>query len=188
MRGRSGAFSYDSTIFSNQIVNQSLAAGISKANGGKGLHHGAEASLAYELGYGWSMNAYATYMPVAKFIGTNSLGHDGNRIPYIPKLTSNLGIAYEKNSFNTLVSLNYISAQYADSANAVAQNAIGTVGEVSSFATVNWSANYAINKDWKVFWVISNVFDKRYISSRSPDGIFAGAPLYFQAGMSYQFN
>lgn len=192
LRGRSGVFSYDSAIFSmnfsNQIVNQSLAAGISKANGGKSLHQGAEASLGYELGYGWAMNANATYIPVAKFVGTNSLGRDGNRIPYTPKLTSNLGVSYEKNGFNTLLSLNYVSNQYADSANTVVQNAIGTLGEVPAFTTVNWSANYAINRDWKVFGAVNNVFDKRYISSRSPDGIFAGAPLNFQAGMSYQFN
>ena len=192
LRGRSGAFTYDSAIFSmnfsNQIVNQSLAAGISKANGGKSLHQGAEMSLAYALGRGWGINGNATYIPVAKFVGTSSLGRDGNRIPYTPKLTSNLGVSYEKNGFNTLVSLNYVSTQYADSANTVAQNTIGTLGEVPSFTTVNWSANYAINKDWKLFGVINNVFNKRYISSRSPDGIFAGAPLNFQAGMSYQFN
>lgn len=192
LRGRSGAFTYDSAIFSmnfsNQVVNQSLAAGISKANGGKSLHQGAEMSLAYALGGGWGINGNATYIPVAKFVGTSSLGRDGNRIPYTPKLTSNLGVSYEKNGFNTLVNLNYVSAQYADSANTVAQNAIGTLGEVPAYITVNWSANYAINKDWKVFGVINNVFNKRYISSRSPDGIFAGAPLNFQAGMSYQFN
>jgi Fe(3+) dicitrate transport protein len=192
LRGRSGGFSYDSALFSmnfsNQIVNQSLAAGISKANGGKSLHQGAEASLAYVLGRGWGISGNATYVPVARFVGTNSLGRDGNRIPYTPKLTSNVGISYEKNGFNTLLSLNYVSTQYADSANTVAQNAIGTLGEVPAFTTINWSANYAINKDWKVFGVINNVFDKRYISSRSPDGIFAGAPLNFQAGMSYQFN
>ncbi len=192
LRGKSGAFSYDSAVFSmnfsNQIVNQSLAAGISKANGGKSLHQGAELALAYEIGRGWGINGNATYIPVAKFVGTNSLGRDGNRIPYTPKLTSNLGVSYEKNGFNTLVSLNYLSAQYADSANTVAQNAIGTLGEVPAFTTVNWSANYALNKDWKVFGVINNLFDKRYISSRSPDGIFAGAPLNFQAGMSYQFD
>ena len=192
LRGKAGAFSYDSAVFSmnfsNQIVNQSLAAGISKANGGKSLHQGAELALAYEFGSGWGINGNATYIPVAKFVGTNSLGRDGNRIPYTPKLTSNLGVSFKKNGFNTLVSLNYVSTQYADSANTVAQNTIGTLGEVPAFATVNWSANYAINKDWKVFGVINNVFDKRYISSRSPDGIFAGAPLNFQAGMSYQFN
>ena len=192
LRGRSGAFSYDSAVFSmdfsNQIVNQSLAAGISKANGGKSLHQGAELALAYTLGYGWGINGNATYIPVAKFVGTSSLGRDGNRIPYTPKLTSNLGISYEKNGFNTLVSLNYVSAQFADSANTAIENTIGTLGEIPAFTTVNWSANYAINKDWKVFGVVNNLFDKRYISSRSPDGIFAGAPLNFQAGMSYQFN
>lgn len=192
LRGRSGGFSYDSAVFSmnfsNQIVNQSLAAGISKANGGKSLHQGAEASLAYTFGRGWGIRGNATYIPVARFVGTNSLGRDGNRIPYTPKLISNLGVSYERNSFNTLVSLNYVSAQYADSANTVVENTIGTLGEVPAFTTVNWSANYAINKDWKVFGVINNLFDRRYISSRNPDGIFVGAPLNFQAGMSYQFN
>ena len=192
LRGKSGSFAYDSAIFSmnfsNQIVNQSLAAGISKANGGKSLHQGAELSLGYALGRGWGISGNATYIPVAKFIGTSSLGRDGNRIPYTPKLTSNLGVSYEKSGFNTLVSLNYVSTQYADSANTVVQNAIGTLGEVPAFTTVNWSANYAINKDWKLFGVINNVLNRRYISSRSPDGIFAGAPLNFQAGMSYQFN
>ena len=115
------------------------------------------------------------------------MGRDGKRIPYTPELTSNIGINYQKNGFNTLLSIHYISAQYADAANTIAQNAIGTLGEVPAFTTVNWSANYAINKDWKVFGVVNNVFDKRYIASRSPDGIFVGAPLNFQAGMSYAF-
>lgn len=192
LRGVSGSFSYDAAVFSmnfsNQIVNQSLAAGISKANGGKSLHQGAELALGYAFAHGWGINGNATYIPVAKFVGTNSLGRDGNRISYTPKLTSNLGISYEKSSFNTLVSLNYVSSQYADAANTVVENAIGTLGEVPAFVTVNWSANYFINKDWKVFGVINNLFNKRYISSRNPDGIFAGAPLNFQAGMSYQFN
>ena len=192
LRGRSGQFSFDTAVFSmnfsNQIVNQSLAAGITKANGGKSLHQGMELALGYELSSNWSLKGNATYIPVAKFIGASSLGRDGNRIPYTPDLTSNLGINYQKNHFNTLLSLNYVSAQYADSANTAAQNTIGTLGQIPPFATVNWSANYAINKDWKVFGVVNNVFDRRYIASRSPDGIFPGAPLNFQAGMSYQFN
>jgi Fe(3+) dicitrate transport protein len=85
------------------------------------------------------------------------------------------------------VSLNYLSHQFPDSANTVNPNSIGTLGEIPSITTVNWSANYSINKSLKVFGVVNNVFNKRYISSRSPDGIFAGAPLNFQAGMSYQF-
>jgi len=124
---------------------------------------------------------------VAKFVGNSSMGRDGNRIPYTPDLISNLGVNYEKNGFNSLISLNYLSAQFSDSANSIPANAIGTTGEVPSATTVNWSANYVINKSLKFFGVVNNVFNRRYISSRSPDGIFAGAPLNFQAGMSYQF-
>ncbi len=191
LRGKNGEFSYDAAVFSmnfsNQIVNQSLASGITKANGGKSLHQGMELALGYTLGLGWSVNGNLTYIPVAKYMGNSSLGADGKRIPYTSDLVSNLGINYQKNGFNTLASLNYVSAQFADSANTVAQNAIGTLGEIPAITTVNWSANYEINKAWKVFGVVNNIFNRRYISSRSPDGIFAGAPLNFQAGMSYQF-
>ena len=191
LRGKTAGFTYDAAIFSmnfsNQIVNQSLAAGITKANGGKSLHQGVELALGYVLSSGWSINGNATYIPVAKFVGSSSMGGDGKRIPYTPSLTSNIGLNYQINGFNSLVSLNYLSSQFADSANTVASNSIGTIGEIPSITTVNWSANYSVNKSLKLFGVVNNVFNRRYISSRSPDGIFVGAPLNFQAGMSYQF-
>lgn len=191
LRGVNNGFSYDAAIFSmnfsNQIVNQSLAAGITKANGGKSLHQGMELSLAYALQSGWGLNGNLTYIPVAKFVGNSSMGKDGNRIPYTSEFVSNLGVSYQKNGLNTLVSLNYLSSQFADSANTALPNSIGTLGEIPAITTVNWSANYAINKSLKVFGVVNNLLNKRYISSRSPDGIFAGAPINFQAGMSYQF-
>jgi Fe(3+) dicitrate transport protein len=191
IRGKNGPFTFDSAIFSmnfsNQIVNQAASAGIGKANSGQSLHQGGELALGYLIGSGWSFNANATYIPVAKFVGTNSLGQDGKRIPYSPKLTSNLGINFQKGGFNTLVSMYYVSSQFADAANTVEQNKLATLGELPAFNTFNWSANYAINKMTKVFGVVNNIFNKRYITSRSPDGIFAGAPLNFQVGLSYQF-
>jgi Fe(3+) dicitrate transport protein len=191
VRGKNGAFTFDSAIFSmnfsNQIVNQATSAGISKANSGQSLHQGGELSLAYLIGSGWSVNGNATYIPVAKFVGTNSLGQDGKRIPYSPKLTSNLGLNFQKGSFNTLVSMYYVSSQFADAANTVEQNKLATLGKLPAINTFNWSANYSINKMTKVFGVINNIFNKRYITSRSPDGIFASAPLNFQLGLSYQF-
>jgi Fe(3+) dicitrate transport protein len=191
LRGANLGFTYDAALFSmnfsNQIVNQSLAAGITKANGGKSLHQGLELALGYVLGDGWGVSGNMTYIPVAKFVGSSSMGADGKRIPYTPDLTSNLGVNYQKNGFNSLVSLNYLSHQFPDSANTINSNSIGAVGEIPSITTVNWSTNYAMSKNFKIFGVVNNIFNKRYISSRSPDGIFAGAPFNFQAGMSYQF-
>lgn len=191
LRGKNAGFTYDAAVFSmnfsNQIVNQSLASGITKANGGKSVHQGAELALGYQLTSGWGLNGNLTYIPVAKFVGNSSMGKDRNRIPYTAKMVSNLGVNYQKNGFRTLLSLNYLSSQYADSANTVIQNAIGTLGEIPSITTMNWSVNYEVNKALKIFGVVNNLLNRRYISSRSPDGIFAGAPLNFQAGMSYQF-
>lgn len=191
VRGSASRFTYDAAIFSmnfsNQIVNQSLAAGITKANGGKSLHQGVELALGYKLDSHWSLNGNLTYIPVARFKGDSSMGADGKRLPYTPKLVSNFGVNYQKNDFNSLLSMNYVSNQFSDSQNTVAQNAIGTLGEVPAITTVNWSVNYSIYKNMKVFGIVNNLFNRRYIASRSPDGIFVGAPLNFQAGLSYQF-
>jgi Fe(3+) dicitrate transport protein len=71
LRGKNASFTYDAAIFSmnfsNQIVNQSLASGITKANGGKSLHQGTELALGYQLAGGWGLNGNLTYIPVARF-------------------------------------------------------------------------------------------------------------------------
>jgi Fe(3+) dicitrate transport protein len=126
LRGVNSNLTYDAAIFSmnfsNQIVNQSLAAGITKANGGNSLHQGMKLALGYMLGDVCGISRNMTYIPVAKFVGSSSMGADGKRIPYTPDLTSNLGVNYQKNGFKSLLSLNYISSQFPDSANTVTPN------------------------------------------------------------------
>lgn len=38
-----------------------------------------------------------------------------------------------------------------------------------------------------LFAVVCNLFDKKYISGRSPDGIFPGAERNVEIGLAYQF-
>ncbi len=189
-RGQAQKWTYEGAAFrmdfSNQIVNQALSGGISKTNGGQSLHQGAEGALGYAITSAWSVLANATYIPVAEFKG-GTLGPIGNRIPYTPKLTGNLGLNYSKAGLKSFLNAYHVSSQYADSANTVQESNDGTKGLIPSFTTLNWSIVYSPQKDLKLFGVVRNLFDKKFISGRSPDGIFPGAERNFELGLAYQF-
>lgn len=189
-RGQAQKWTYEGAAFrmdfSNQIVNQALSGGISKTNGGQSLHQGAEGALGYAITSAWSVLANATYIPVAEFKG-GALGPIGNRIPYTPKLTGNLGLNYSKDGLKSFLNAYHVSSQYADSANTVEESNDGTKGLIPSFTTLNWSIVYSPQKDLKLFGVVRNLFDKKFISGRSPDGIFPGAERNFELGLAYQF-
>ena len=189
-RGQAQKWTYEGAAFrmdfSNQIVNQALSGGMSKTNGGQSLHQGAEGALGYAITSAWSVLANATYIPVAEFKG-GALGPIGNRIPYTPKLTGNLGLNYSKDGLKSFLNAYHVSSQYADSANTVQESNDGTKGLIPSFTTLNWSIVYSPQKDLKLFGVVRNLFDKKFISGRSPDGIFPGAERNFELGLAYQF-
>ena len=189
-RGQAQKWTYEGAAFrmdfSNQIVNQALSGGISKTNGGQSLHQGAEGALGYAITSAWSVLANATYIPVAEFKG-GTLGPIGNRIPYTPKLTGNLGLNYSKDGLKSFLNAYHVSSQYADSANTVQESNDGTKGLIPAFTTLNWSVVYSPQKDLKLFGVVRNLFDKKFISGRSPDGIFPGAERNFELGLAYQF-
>ena len=168
------------------IVNQALSGGISKTNGGQSLHQGAEGALGYAITSAWSVLANATYIPVAEFKG-GTLGPIGNRIPYTPKLTGNLGLNYSKDGLKSFLNAYHVSSQYADSVNTVEESNDGTKGLIPAFTTLNWSVVYSPQKHLKLFGIIRNLFDKKFISGRSPDGIFPGAERNFEIGLAYQF-
>ena len=189
-RGQAQKWTYEGAAFrmdfSNQIVNQALSGGISKTNGGQSLHQGAEGALGYAITSAWSVLANATYIPVAEFKG-GTLGPIGNRIPYTPKLTGNLGLNYSKDGLKSFLNAYHVSSQYADSANTVQESNDGTKGLIPSFTTLNWSVVYSPKRDIQLFGVVRNLFDKKFISGRSPDGIFPGAERNFELGLAYQF-
>jgi len=189
-RGQAQKWTYEGAAFrmdfSNQIVNQALSGGISKTNGGQSLHQGAEGALGYAITSAWSVLANATYIPVAEFKG-GTLGPIGNRIPYTPKLTGNLGLNYSKDGLKSFLNAYHVSSQYADSVNTVEESNDGTKGLIPAFTTLNWSIVYSPQKHLKLFGVVRNLFDKKFISGRSPDGIFPGAERNFELGLAYQF-
>lgn len=190
VRGSLQRLRYEATYFrmdfDNQIVNQSLSGGINQANGGKTLNEGLELGMAYDLTGGWSVDGNATWLPTAEF-RNDSLGPDGNRLPYAPKFTSNLNLNYKIGDFRTTLGAYYVSEQYVDAANTKAESTDGTKGEIDAYTVFNLSAFYDINKQWSVFGTVRNLADRKYITSRNPDGIFPGVERNAEIGASYKF-
>ncbi|UVF97485.1 TonB-dependent receptor [Klebsiella pneumoniae] len=71
--------------------------------------------------------------------------------------------------------------------NQLTESVDGRRGLIPAFTTFNLSANYTLSKQVKFFGTVRNLFDKKYIASRNPDGIFPGAERHVEVGMSYKF-
>lgn len=196
VRGAVARVSYELTAFqmdfSNQIVPQSESGGVGATvtNAGRTMNRGLEAGLGWDIGSGWSLAANATYLPTARYNSTKIVGgidRNGNRLPYAPKLTSNLALNYKTGGLKAGLSVNHVSSQYVDPENTKPENADGRRGEIPAYTTVNLNAHYALDKQLSVFGTVRNLLDKKYIASRNPDGIFPGAERNVELGLSYKF-
>jgi Fe(3+) dicitrate transport protein len=176
--------------FSNQIVNQSASAGVTQTNAGKTLNQGIEGLLMMEIGQGWSSDVNFTYLPTAKYNSNRTGSTDdvyGNRLPYAPELSTNLGLTCKQDALTTRISGSYVSSQFVDAVNTVTEDTSGRYGRIASYVVLNLSARYQLNPKTSLFAAVRNLGDKKYIASRNPDGIFPGAERNFELGMSYKF-
>jgi Fe(3+) dicitrate transport protein len=196
VRGYADRMTYKATVFhmdfDNQIIPQSESGGVGATvtNAGKTLNRGIEGAVGYDLGAGWGVDANATWLPTARFNSTKivaGIDRNGNRLPYAPKVTSNLALSYKSGVFKTSLSAYHVSSQYVDPENTEAENVDGRRGEIPAYTIVSLNAHYAVNKHLSIFGAVRNLLDKNYITSRNPDGIFPGAERNLEVGMSYKF-
>lgn len=196
VRGAANRWRYEATVFqmdfANQIVPQSESGGVGATvtNAGETINRGIEGALGFDIGAGWSVATNATYMPTAKYNNTKIVGgidRNGNRLPYAPELTANMAVNYKTGGLMTGLSASHVSGQFVDPENTVAENTDGRRGEIPAYTTFNLNAQYSISKQWRVFGAVRNLFDRKYIASRNPDGIFPGVERNFEVGMSYKF-
>ncbi|CAG4885341.1 TonB-dependent receptor [Georgfuchsia toluolica] len=196
VRGAVDRLSYEATAFhmdfDNQIIPQSESGGVGATvtNAGKTLNQGLEGAIGYDLGAGWGVDTNATWVPTAKFNSTKmvaGIDRNGNRLPYAPKLTSNLALKHTAGGLKSSLGIYHVSSQFVDPENTEAESADGRRGKIPAYTTVNLNAHYAVNKQLSVFGTVRNLLDKKCIASRNPDGIFPGAERNFEAGMSYKF-
>ena len=108
-------------------------------------------------------------------------------MPYAPELVANLGVSYGQGAFQGSVFAHHTSQQYVDPEITRTESVDGRRGLIPAYTTFNLSANYTLSKQVKFFGTVRNLFDKKYIASRNPDGIFPGAERHVEVGMSYKF-
>lgn len=199
VRGGSDRLSYEATVFrmefDNQIIPANSNTNFQKTNGGKTLHQGMEAAVAYAFANGFNINANLTYIPIAKFVGNryNANGTlntpDGNRVTYTPELVTNLSLGYKSGPLQAALSVNYMDSQFTDVTNTQALTESNTgffTGKLAAYTTADLTANYSVSKQFSVFGAIKNLTDKRYIASLR-QGVYAGPERSFEVGAKYMF-
>lgn len=185
--------------FDNQIVPASESNATTISNSGESRHIGFEWSSSLDLlavaKTDHKLWLSTNYTFVDTEITNESVSNQkGNRLPYAPKHIFKIGLDYESSEeswtkgLSLGVAAHYTSSQFTDKDNTETASNDGTVGQLEDYWLVDAYANYKIPKsNWTLSLAGTNIFDKKYIISRNPSGIFAGAGVQVRGGIRYHF-
>jgi Fe(3+) dicitrate transport protein len=191
------------TDYENQIVAASVAGGVGSVftNGGKTQHQGMEVSgrfdsmRAFDTGYNFYVALNYTNIWDAKFIGDRfssltgftAVSVSGNRIPYAPRNTLNLGLGFEYKNIDVILENNSVSRQFGDDLNTVDPIANGQRGALTGQTYWNGTVNYKIERlKSTVFVTVKNAFDRTFVVDRSR-GMIPSSPRLVQSGIKVSF-
>lgn len=190
LRGRTGGLSYTLTVFQMDFSNQ-VDPGISDIrapNEGSALIQGLEASLGFDWANGLSLNGNVTWIPTAEF-GEDRPGDalKGNRLPYSPEWTANLGLSYQSGKLRTALLFNYSDEVFGDGLNRIEIDPLRHMGGlIPGYSTFDLTASYDFSPDLRLFGGIKNLADKRYIAGLR-QGIYSGPERSVDIGVRYRF-
>ncbi|WP_305042143.1 TonB-dependent receptor family protein [Geoalkalibacter sp.] len=196
VRGRLPRLSYEVTAFrydfSNQIIQASQAGGATSelTNAGKTINQGFEVGIGADLGWGFGLDANWTHVPTAKLDSTRILGgidRKGNRLPYAPENLVNATLSYRQGPWGTGLQYQFVDQQFADFENTRVGSANGRTGILPSYSLWHLNGDYQVTERIQVFASVKNLFDKKYIASRAPEGIFPGLERLISAGVKMNF-
>jgi Fe(3+) dicitrate transport protein len=196
LRGKWARGNYEFTAFrldfDNQIVSKSASggSGTQLTNAGKTLNQGLEFAGSWKPHQYWKLSSSYTWLPIAKLEGTRIISGQnraGNRLTYAPKHTINAGVDYETNHWSSGLGVAYISQQFSNLENTVTPSDNGRSGVLPGYVVYQLSGAMTVDKKVKVFASIKNLFDKKYISSRAPEGIFPGMGRSVMMGVDVKF-
>lgn len=190
--------------FSNQIIPVSESSGGTGAglvNGGKTIHQGAEASVVVNFKHMFDTKFLLEWRSNATFvdarlgsdrfipIGEETVNVNNNRTPYAPGLLINSSLAFESPmGIGAHLRTVFVGEQYTDIENTEAPTANGREGKIDAYQLWDAGIWYNHKKSGLTFRVSSkNATDDRYIASRRPQGIKAGAPRLLLGSISFAF-
>lgn len=196
LRGHWAQGDYEFTAFrldfDNQVVSKSASggSGTQLTNAGKTLNQGLEFGGSWRPHKLWKLSGSYTWLPIAKLDGTRmiaGINRDGNRLTYAPKHTMNAGIDYESHRWSSGLGMSYVSKQFSNLENTTRPSANGRSGALPGYAIYQLNGSLNIDKKTKIFASVKNLLDKKYISSRAPEGIFPGIGRSLMVGLDVKF-
>ena len=187
------------TNYENQIVAASIAGGVGSVftNGGRTSHQGLEISGRFDsirmFDFGHNIFISVNYANLwdAKFVGRRfssvsgfaSIPVSGNRLPYAPEQTLNLGVGFEYRNLDLLLENNSISRQFADDMNTIDSSLDGQRGALPGQTYWNATVNYRIERyKSTLFATVKNLFDRTFLIDRSR-GMVPSSPRLLQIGL-----
>jgi len=185
--------------FENQIIPTSESGGavtdLPKINQGQTRHKGFEGTLGFDLGRflkikpSLSMDIGFTHVNAVyssnRFIkGVNVKGF---RLPYAPENLLSMRFEYiQSGGFRLVLNGSYVSKQFADNVNTVEGSANGRIGIIPSYQVWNLSSHYQLkNIPMRLIFSVKNLFNRKYIASRRPEGIKPGLFRQMMIGFDY---
>ena len=191
--------------FKNQIIPISNSSGNVNAtglvNGGQTLHKGIEAGI--KLDFGKISGSKNSYTVETNFTLQNSVYKSNRFIPIngIPVNVKDNALPYSanvmvwnalgmnlQNGFGLRIVGNYIGSQYTDEVNTTTAAANGRIGELKSRYIIDLNTFYRIPKtNANLNISVKNLSNKRYISTRRPEGIRVSLPRLVTAGFEINF-
>ncbi len=107
----------------------------------------------------------------------------GDALPNLPEhmLTARVGLT--NNLLQTAVSLNYVAPMRTVAGRGELLKAESTDEQL----VVDFSVNYILNKQGKLYFTVDNVFDKTALVARRPYGVRPGKPRTFLLGYQIKF-
>ncbi|MEC7622331.1 MAG: TonB-dependent receptor, partial [Candidatus Neomarinimicrobiota bacterium] len=131
-----------------------------------------------------------------------SIGSDvsikGKELPYAPMHTLTAGFSSSLEKFSYRLDLRYVSEVYTDFENIKEADKLGIQGKIPSYSFINFSADYNLSSNYRIFLTGKNVTDEIYIGSRlhsNPgqpqanisSGILPGPRRQINLGVEYKF-
>ncbi|MCH7887358.1 MAG: TonB-dependent receptor [Candidatus Marinimicrobia bacterium] len=198
-----GGFSFETTIFmmdfENQIIPTSESGGavtdLPKVNQGETEHKGIEGNIGYDfgrlLGMKSSITANLSFTHTEALFSSdrfiNGVNVKGFRLPYAPEDILSLRLRYvHQNGLNIGLNGSYVSEQFADNANTSEGSANGRIGLIPSYRIWDFSGQYQLRGlPLRVSFSVKNIFNRKYIASRRPEGIKPGLFRQMIIGFDY---
>ena len=200
-----GGLSFEATIFmmdfSNQIIPTSESGGavtdLPKVNQGETEHRGIEGNIGYDfgrlLGMSSSITANLSFTHTKALFSSDrfidNVNVKGFRLPYAPENLISMRFRYTHPTGLSLgLNGSYVSEQFADNVNTKEGSSNGRTGLIPSYNIWDFSGQYQFhNFPLRTSLSIKNMFNRKYIASRRPEGIKPGLFRQMIVGLDYIF-